>query len=108
VPAEGKDSGAEPQAPVVGRRTELARLHRSFAAAAEGEATVVLVTGEAGIGKSTLIRTALTRLPAGVVTVEADCDEGEVELEYGVVDQLLGGAPTGPAAEPFHVGAGLL
>jgi len=40
----------------VGRSKELDQLHAAFAAAAAGEGRFVLVQGESGIGKTTLVR----------------------------------------------------
>ena len=39
----------------VGREQELARMHTAFARAQRGERQIVFVTGEAGIGKTTLV-----------------------------------------------------
>ena len=47
--------------PVVGRDDELAVFARAVAQAAEGQPTVVLVSGDPGIGKSTLIAEAARR-----------------------------------------------
>ncbi len=52
-----------PQPPtpaLVGREAELARLHSLFVKAVNGERQVVFVTGEAGIGKTTLIEAFLS------------------------------------------------
>src|SRR5689334_8491555 len=43
------------QRPLVGREAELARLGESLARAAAGEGSVLLVCGEAGVGKSSLL-----------------------------------------------------
>ncbi len=48
-------SGRRGDYPVVGRGDELAVLQRAVAGAAEGQPAIVLVSGEAGIGKSTLL-----------------------------------------------------
>jgi len=45
--------------PVVGREAELAQLHRLFDNALRGERQMVFVTGEPGIGKTTLVETFL-------------------------------------------------
>jgi len=50
--------------PLAGRDAELARLHESLAQALAGERRVALVTGEPGIGKSTLLDAFLTPLAA--------------------------------------------
>jgi DNA-binding CsgD family transcriptional regulator/tetratricopeptide (TPR) repeat protein len=49
--------------PFVGRREEMAALEDEFARAAAGEFRVVLLSGEAGVGKSRLSRELLTRYP---------------------------------------------
>jgi predicted ATPase/DNA-binding winged helix-turn-helix (wHTH) protein len=48
---------AVPSSPLVGRDVELTRLQQRFATTLQGERQVVLITGEAGIGKTTLIDT---------------------------------------------------
>ena len=54
---------SQPLAPLlVGRETELAHLHRLFAKAVRGERQMVFVTGEPGIGKTTLVETFLQNL----------------------------------------------
>src|SRR5262249_11030623 len=45
----------------VGRQAELRQLHAWFARAAGGDRQIVFVTGEAGIGKTTLIEALLTQ-----------------------------------------------
>ena len=69
--AGGKEQGAKigfefpipniqhPAPVVVGRDTDLAQLHSWFAKALNGERQIVFVTGEAGIGKTTLLETFL-------------------------------------------------
>jgi hypothetical protein len=48
--------------PLVGRDEELAMLQRRWRQAATGEGCVVLLSGEAGIGKSRLVQTLVERL----------------------------------------------
>src|SRR6201996_1328173 len=52
-----------PRLPLVGRRDEMAALEDEFARAAAGEFRVVLLSGEAGVGKSRLGRELLARHP---------------------------------------------
>ena len=53
----------QPLAPLlVGRETELAHLHSLFAKAVRGERQMVFVTGEPGIGKTTLVETFLAEI----------------------------------------------
>jgi DNA-binding SARP family transcriptional activator len=54
-PAPGRDTTPAADAPMVGRDGELARLRQRLSAAWRGEGQVVLVAGEAGVGKSRLI-----------------------------------------------------
>jgi len=70
--------------PFVGRETELAQLRTAFAAATAGQGRLLLVTGEPGIGKTTLCQ----RLAASV-TAEAGCalvgrcdDAGALSVPY--------------------------
>jgi class 3 adenylate cyclase/predicted ATPase len=56
--------------PVVGRDMELERLAGSWRQAAGGQGAVVHVTGEAGIGKSRLVRTLVERLGDDVGAVQ--------------------------------------
>ncbi len=127
----GGDSGmgggglsARPADVFVGRLPELAALAAALSAASASEPKVVLLQGEAGIGKSSLIREFLARhLCMPIVT--ASCDEGEAFLPYGVVKQLAAQAAAvsadalaglellsshGPPvdADPLTVGAELL
>ncbi|MGH7333407.1 MAG: AAA family ATPase [Candidatus Rokuibacteriota bacterium] len=55
-PASSRASG------VVGRHMELARLHESLERAVHGQRQIVFVTGEAGIGKTSLVGAFLERL----------------------------------------------
>ncbi len=75
----------------VGRTSELAVLDAEMRAVRDGWPRVVLVEGEAGIGKSSL----LSRFISGhrdVRVLRAIGDEAEMLLAWGVVDQLLAGA----------------
>ncbi|UYM04828.1 helix-turn-helix transcriptional regulator [Solicola gregarius] len=63
-PPEPMHDGNALTTPIVGRDAELERLGGAFARAADGTPTVQLVLGEAGVGKTTLLR----RFAAGVDT----------------------------------------
>ncbi len=54
----------ELETPFVGRAQELARLHAAFARAQRGERQIIFVSGEAGIGKTTLVDCFLDRVRA--------------------------------------------
>ncbi|MGH7744398.1 MAG: AAA family ATPase, partial [Candidatus Dormibacteria bacterium] len=102
----------------MGRVAERALLRDALEAARGGRPRVVLVQGPAGIGKSALMRSAITE--AGDVRVLwASGDETEAGLALGVIDQLVAGISPRPPAlanvrnpecelDPFVVGAALL
>jgi len=120
----GDGLSARPAEVFVGRMPELAALVSVLSAVGAGEPKVVLLQGEAGIGKSSLVREFLARhLCMPILT--ASCDEGEAFLPYGVVQQLAAQAagllPDGLAglellsshgrpadADPLAIGAELL
>ncbi len=115
----GLPSGAAGRGLFVGRAGELAVLEAAAAAARCGEPKVVLVEGEGGVGKSTLLARFASGL-AGAAVLRASGDEAEMLLPYGVVGQLVasvrgaGGGPPGLLAElsggmdPLAVGAELV
>lgn len=57
-------SGANTMAALVGRGRELGELQSAYARALSGQRQLVFVSGEAGIGKSSLVRQFLSTLPA--------------------------------------------
>jgi DNA-binding CsgD family transcriptional regulator len=104
---------------LVGRDAELGRVRGAVEAVRTGTPTTVLVVGEAGVGKSSLLTEALATAGAhGDVVVTASGDEFESDLDYGILDQLRRGFPPeanpgmplepAPNADPRRVGAALL
>lgn len=69
VPLSAPRATAETDPLVVGRDAELVALRRAFEVACTGRRQVCFVTGKAGIGKSTLVRTFLATLDANAVLV---------------------------------------
>ena len=72
--------------PLVGRSLEVLELRRWFALADDGDPQIVVVGGEAGIGKSRLIAEFAATVPAGTRVLVGHC------LELG---------PDGPPFAPF-------
>jgi ATP/maltotriose-dependent transcriptional regulator MalT len=107
----------------VGRHQELAALATGLTAARAGEPRVVLIQGEAGMGKSALVLEFLSS-HRDVPVVISSAEETEAVLPYGLVQQLIAGAAaaspdvlTGlpllssgpkPDADPMMVGVELL
>ncbi|MFN8112280.1 MAG: AAA family ATPase [Solirubrobacterales bacterium] len=73
------------------REVELSEIDGRLGAAAGGRGSALLIAGEAGIGKSELLRSA-TAMAAerGLRTLEAFGGELERELPFGIVRQLFG------------------
>jgi hypothetical protein len=104
----------------VGRAGELALLQAAAAAARRGQPKVVFIEGEAGIGKSSLLRRLTQELDSASV-LRASGDEAESLLSYGVIAQLVAGArgisdgppgllasDPGDEVDPLAVGAELV
>ena len=83
----------------VGRARELGVLGAAAAAARRGEPRVVLVEGDGGAGKSSLLMRFASGL-ADAAVLRASGDEAEQLVSYGVVGQLVTGARTGGSRLP--------
>src|SRR5215213_4924211 len=79
-------------APLVGRTAELATLDEALHAAANGSPGVVLIAGEAGIGKSRLAAEAASRALA----------DGWQVLSGGCLDLAEGSVPYLPLVDPLR------
>ncbi|HEX4471574.1 MAG TPA: AAA family ATPase [Nocardioides sp.] len=81
---------ASRSAVMVGRSVELSLLLEAFERSTQGSAQVAVVTGEAGIGKTRLVRELVDRLPGNTVLAwgHAVPLAGD-ELPYGVAGDLL-------------------
>ncbi len=72
----------------VGRRQELAAIAAAAAAAVESRPRVVWISGEAGSGKTQLLRKALRDLPTDFRIVRAEADELAHDVAFDLVGQL--------------------
>jgi AAA ATPase-like protein len=72
----------------VGRQSELRALHDAFGAASDGHSQLLLVEGEAGIGKTTLVERFVAELETARVLL-ASGDESESHVPFAIADQLL-------------------
>src|SRR5262249_60403730 len=78
------------QPPSVGRPGELPRLNQRLRDARAGQGAVVLLEGEAGIGKTrTLEELAETARPEGTTVLWGRCYEGEAARPYGPFAEAL-------------------
>src|SRR5512133_3842489 len=108
----------------VGRTSERKALDGLLARVREGESEVLVIRGEAGIGKTALLRYA-ARQASGYRVAELTGVQAEMELPFAGIHQLLGAMPdrldalptpqkealrvalgmaVGEAPEPFIVG----
>jgi DNA-binding CsgD family transcriptional regulator/tetratricopeptide (TPR) repeat protein len=86
---DGDREYARPADVFVGRLQELAALAAALGVARSGKPQVVLIQGEAGVGKSSLISGFLDARQ-GMPVITASGEEAEALLPYGVVQQLAG------------------
>jgi len=96
---EGDRPHTRPARVFAGRLHELDALGTALAAARTGEPQVVLIQGEAGIGKSSLILEFLADQP-GLPAIIASGDAAEAALNYGLVQQLATGTATATSRAP--------
>ena len=73
---------------LVGRDEELAILRGAIELAATGRAQLLLIDGDAGIGKSALARALNCLLPAGCARLWARGEDIEQHLDFGIIEQL--------------------
>jgi DNA-binding NarL/FixJ family response regulator len=89
------------------RGRELATLQRLVHSASEGAGAAVLITGEAGIGKTALVAAgSAAAAAAGVSVLSARAGELESEFAWGVVRQLFAGAVSDTPEDPSGLFAG--
>jgi DNA-binding CsgD family transcriptional regulator/tetratricopeptide (TPR) repeat protein len=92
----------------VGRHDELRALRGAYDDGAAGHPQIVLVEGEAGIGKTTLVERFLSELPE-IRILRASGDESESHVPFAMADQLLRSDGRGGDGLPSgrHVTVGL-
>jgi predicted ATPase len=91
---------------LVGRETELDRLGRLLEGARLGHAGVLLLAGEAGLGKTSLLDAAVA-LAGDFTVLRARGVESEGEIPHAVMAELLGGARMRLEALPVRFRAAL-
>ncbi len=86
----------------VGRRSELADVTAAYDRAAAGEASTILVSGEAGVGKSRfLVAFAAAAHEAGAIVLRGACVElGQGILPYAPVVEALRPLVQVPSCDP--------
>lgn len=99
-----------PGSVLVGRAAQLRSVDNALAVTLSGRASLVLVRGPAGSGKTALIDAAharITRAAPHVVVRRAGADVEEQIVEYGVVSQLHDGTVP-PDSAPHEIAAEML
>jgi hypothetical protein len=94
-PVEGRTTSttnARDSEPFLGREAELSSLATALEAAKQGHAQIVAIEGEAGMGKTALVRQFVGRYP-DLVLLEASGDEAEAAVDHGLIDQLARSVP---------------
>lgn len=81
-------------APFIGRLAERAALDAEYQAAASGQARVVLLLGEIGIGKSRLWQEWSAGLAPGDTVLEARCLDATQALPFAPLTELFGRHPS--------------
>ena len=94
--------GSQGDVPLVGRERELSVLRSAVTRAADGDPGAVLVAGEAGVGKSRLVRALLEDLPRPeALVLRAQCiDLGEPGLPYLAMVDLVRAIQAVAEADP--------
>ena len=95
---------------MVGREAELSALEDALLSALRGDGGVVIVGGEAGMGKTRLVTAlAATARRLGAVVIAGGCSEAELSLPYlpflEAVGNYLANVPIGPLRERLGTAA---
>ena len=73
----------------IGRENDLQLLDRLLMQSRGRSGQIALISGEAGIGKSRLVREAKVRAPEGTVILEGHCFQTESALPYAPLPDLF-------------------
>src|SRR5688572_3680967 len=74
---------------LIGRDNDLQRLDRLMTQSQEGSGQIALISGEAGIGKSRLVREIKIRAPQGTLILEGQCFQTDSALPYAPLLDLF-------------------
>jgi len=73
----------------IGRENDLQLLDRLIMQSRGGSGQIALISGEAGIGKSRLVKEAKARVSKGTLILEGHCFQTEAALPYGPILDLF-------------------
>ncbi len=93
LPARRPPPSRRPTVPFIGRQAELAALTDEWERAIAGEARVLLLTGEMGIGKTRLWQEWRATLPPHALVLEAQCLPSTQSLPFAPLITLFSGDP---------------
>lgn len=82
-----------PSLPFIGRQAELSALEAAYQEAKAGAARLLLISGEAGIGKTRLLQEYLA-LHRGISVLQSVCYELDNMMPFAPVRQALENSPT--------------
>src|SRR5215216_7649099 len=74
---------------LIGRENDLQVLDRLMMQSCEKNGQIALIAGEAGIGKSRLVREIKVRAPQGTVILEGQCYQTDLALPYAPILDLF-------------------
>jgi len=81
-----------PAFPFIGRKNEIASLEEAYNSASEGSGRMVLVTGEAGIGKTRLLQEYLG-MYSDTSNIQSSCYELDIMVPFAPLRQALENSP---------------
>src|ERR1700694_3071210 len=88
---------------LVGREEELSGLEDALRAACRGQGSVVVLAGDAGIGKSRLCAELATRAERiGATVMEGSCSEADLALPYLPFLEAIGNHLSTATTEDLH------